>query len=170
MMAAPNGSKQHKGSNSGRFVPKRKFTGDNESVDGFTDVERKKRKANRRKQEMTRNGYQTSQTTRKECSVCQDAHRIELCGKFSHMTLDDRAQHCKEKGICFKCLLPGHIAKECPSGKRCGVCHGHHNTVLHGMNFAWPTGVSYAPAQRGYNQYGSGSVHSIHLSPFKIRI
>ncbi len=43
----------------------------------------------------------------------------------------DKIQFIKEKGICFGCLVQGHMSKTCNKHQICKVCSQKHPTVLH---------------------------------------
>src|SRR5262249_14199112 len=62
-----------------------------------------------------------------KCVFCKGAHWSENCMKYS--TLDERKA--QMKGQCFRCLKPGHVAKQCDSTKACHHCKQkwHHSAL-----------------------------------------
>ena len=62
--------------------------------------------------------------------VCKNRHDIEECPKFPKMTLPDRKNLMKDKGLCWGCLRWGHRSKECRK-KVCITCNGFHPSSLH---------------------------------------
>ena len=70
-------------------------------------------------------------TTTKNCPLCSESHRLYQCEKFKSMSVKDRRSKASELSVCFNCLIPGHITKNCNSDKRCLTCKLHHHTFLH---------------------------------------
>lgn len=56
------------------------------------------------------------------CSTCP-----QLKGKLHK----EKIGFLKENGICFGCLKPGHMSKDCDRRLSCKVCNQNHPTVLH---------------------------------------
>ena len=68
------------------------------------------------------------------CHYCaEDGHRLQECGNFGALTAEERHSSAMRLGLCFVCLQPGHMTKECPDKVRCqkAGCRGMHATVLH---------------------------------------
>lgn len=72
-----------------------------------------------------------SDTKSKLCVVCSLSHRIDECVNFKELPHDEKAKVVKTKGLCFKCLIPGHIVKSCSSKTVCTICKGRHHTLMH---------------------------------------
>ena len=51
---------------------------------------------------------------RTRCEACSEPHRIWRCEKFKQMEVKERRGLTIRKGLCNKCLVKGHIAKNCP--------------------------------------------------------
>ena len=62
---------------------------------------------------------------------CKEIHSTENCPSLKGMTLTERRKTLMTKGACFRCLLRGHVARNCSSGARCRVCGGRHSVLLH---------------------------------------
>ena len=80
-----------------------------------------------------KNRLQASQnykTTAENCPSCSEAHMIHACKKFAKMDIKDRSLVYSSK-LCFNCLCPGHVTKECNSKHTCKTCENNHNTLLH---------------------------------------
>ena len=58
----------------------------------------------------------------KNCIVCNHAHTPEECSKFQAMSYEERVELVKRKGLCFNCLTPHHMAKDCRRQKSCKEC------------------------------------------------
>ena len=69
----------------------------------------------------------TSATTTCEC--CDENHKIYQCQSFKALSVQDRAQLIRTKGICFNCLRPGHRSEQC-NGSTCKKCKWKHNSLL----------------------------------------
>jgi hypothetical protein len=67
----------------------------------------------------------------KNCIVCNHAHTPEECSKFQAMSYEERVELVKRKGLCFNCLTPHHMAKDCRRQKSCKECGRRHSTMLH---------------------------------------
>eukprot|EP00057_Strongylocentrotus_purpuratus_P001929 XP_003723498.1 PREDICTED: uncharacterized protein LOC100892237 [Strongylocentrotus purpuratus] len=67
------------------------------------------------------------------CTFCgtNSRHVIDECRKFEALTVEERSEQCKRKGLCFRCLKPKHLKKECKSKIKCDVCDRMHNTLMH---------------------------------------
>ncbi|XP_078384177.1 uncharacterized protein LOC144666660 [Oculina patagonica] len=68
------------------------------------------------------------------CQVCTKQHDVWKCGKFKGLTYEEKWKIVQSGGLCNKCLVKGHIAKECPKVnfkcQRPG-CGGSHHTLMH---------------------------------------
>ena len=67
------------------------------------------------------------------CSACNASHRLIYCGVFRAMSPRDRFQFCKDKRLCYNCLMPNHVATKCKSQYVCTVqgCGKRHSKFLH---------------------------------------
>ena len=54
---------------------------------------------------------------------------ILTCKKFKSMKVNERREHVQKLRLCFNCLRPGHMLKDCKS-RTCGVPR-RHNGLLH---------------------------------------
>ena len=59
-------------------------------------------------------------------------HTIWTCEKFKSMKVNERREYVQKFRLCFNCLRPGHISKDCKS-KTCSVpsCGRRHSRLLH---------------------------------------
>ena len=51
---------------------------------------------------------------RAACLVCSEQHEICKCSKFKGLAYEETCRIVWSGGFCNKCLLKGHISKECP--------------------------------------------------------
>lgn len=68
------------------------------------------------------------------CLVCSRPHDIWKCNKFKGFTYEEKRTVVQSCGLCNKCLVKGHIAKECPKVNfKCQSpgCGGNHHTLMH---------------------------------------
>lgn len=65
--------------------------------------------------------------------MCDKDHKLWKCDEFLKMSTLDRTKYVQNKGLCFNCLSPGHMARACKSEGRCRVngCGKCHHTLLH---------------------------------------
>jgi hypothetical protein len=57
--------------------------------------------------------FTTSDFEKGKCPQCSQDHKLGICEKFKTLSLNEKWKTVKQKGLCKKCLNPGHISKEC---------------------------------------------------------
>ena len=67
----------------------------------------------------------------KPCLYCQQSHALAACGKIKGQPHQDRVEFLKSKGLCFGCLIPGHLSKSCKRKLECKECGFKHPDILH---------------------------------------
>ena len=65
------------------------------------------------------------------CHLCSGPHLIDDCPKFLSLSLEERQETAKKKGLCFGCLRKGHLTKNCRNRAHCATCKRRHPTTLH---------------------------------------
>ena len=69
------------------------------------------------------------------CLYCGDGtkHPLLECRKFTALENRDKSDYCFKKGLCFGCVNPGHLKKNCPNKAwaKCKKCKRNHATILH---------------------------------------
>ena len=66
------------------------------------------------------------------CVACGlGKHALEKCREFLKTDEDSKRTLVRKQGLCFLCLIHGHIATDCPNEVTCSNCQGRHNTVFH---------------------------------------
>ena len=68
------------------------------------------------------------------CPICDDGeHSVPQCRKFLNMSPNDRLDVALKNQICFMCLTPGRITRECSNPVKCQErkCGQRHATMLH---------------------------------------
>lgn len=74
----------------------------------------------------------TSEKNTFSCMFCKKAgHSIHKCRKFIEEPVEDRVKHIKSEKLCFGCLKPGHLSKNCTKRMTCDTCSKRHPTCLH---------------------------------------
>lgn len=68
-----------------------------------------------------------------KCRVCfSKDHTLLLdCDKFKRLPVNERRRMARKLTVCFKCLQPGHGAKQCEKDITCSTCGALHNNILH---------------------------------------
>ena len=68
-----------------------------------------------------------------KCLLCDNKHKLFSCDKFRDMHPWERVRFAKDSKLCFNCLLPKHIAKNCKKTTLCSVpeCGKRHTKFLH---------------------------------------
>ena len=72
-------------------------------------------------------------TTDVHCPICDDGkHSVPQCRKFLNMSPNDQQDVALKNQICFMCLTPGHITRECFNPVKCQErkCGQRHATML----------------------------------------
>ena len=79
------------------------------------------------------NTQQKSQLSdsRNKCWQCQKEHLLEVCDQFQAMTVTERREFLKKKGLCYGCINRRHKIQQCYQRKQCETCQGLHPTLLH---------------------------------------
>ncbi|XP_051172241.1 uncharacterized protein LOC127288678 [Leptopilina boulardi] len=67
------------------------------------------------------------------CFNCKENHVLNNCSEFLKLSIDERKEFVKKKGLCYNCLRKNHFISECKSGN-CMKCHKRHHTLLHKDN------------------------------------
>ena len=68
------------------------------------------------------------------CLYCGELHLLLRCSELNKISQKEKIEFLKTKGICFGCLKPGHINKQCRGRLVCDECHLNHPTILHVHN------------------------------------
>lgn len=66
-----------------------------------------------------------------QCNVCREEHFTYVCPQINTATISDRIQKLKLNNLCFNCLHPNHSRQSCRNPRRCHICQGNHNTIIH---------------------------------------
>ncbi|XP_041471180.1 uncharacterized protein LOC121420582 [Lytechinus variegatus] len=91
------------------------------------------------KQKTTTSSFTTSaddnnnKTFKRKCYLCKAEHSLFGCDTFKKMTPAERLQFAKKAGVCFNCLVKGHMTKDCYLKRTCTVdgCGKKHTKFLH---------------------------------------
>ena len=65
------------------------------------------------------------------CPRCDASHKLEDCEIFRALDTATRRKFCKNQGLCYRCLSPGHMAARCASTIKCSECDTPHHPLLH---------------------------------------
>ena len=83
----------------------------------------------------TVNGRTFSTTTERQpitCHFCnKPGHGLNICRYYLSKPLADRVQYILSERLCFGCLTPGHLSKNCRNKMTCDTCHKPHPTCTH---------------------------------------
>lgn len=56
---------------------------------------------------------------------------MEQCKKLQRKLHKEKLEFLKNKGLCFSCLMGGHMSNACEEKKSCQICLATHPTLLH---------------------------------------
>ena len=78
------------------------------------------------------NAEESSKPKNFKCPFKDGQHSIWTCEKFKSMKVNERREHVQKLRLCFNCLKPGHMSKDCRS-RTCSVpsCGRRHDRLLH---------------------------------------
>lgn len=65
-----------------------------------------------------------------KCVLCYKNHGLKSCVTFLSLPVKERFRKATSKGLCFRCLEPGHRAEVCQKPP-CKHCQGRHHSLLH---------------------------------------
>jgi len=65
-----------------------------------------------------------------KCAYCKGEHQIYQCKAFQSLSVAERKNQIKLKGLCLNCLRLNHMAKDCVASN-CKICGKRHNSLLH---------------------------------------
>ena len=65
-----------------------------------------------------------------KCVVCYKNHGLKSCVTFLSLPVNERFRKAASKGLCFRCLEPGHRVEMCQKPP-CKHCQGRHHSLLH---------------------------------------
>ena len=95
-----------------------------------------KQKSSKNPKGGTASALQTSSdyTSKEGCVFCKrENHTSKSCWSAKRMKPEDRKQAAIDGKLCFKCLCPGHLSKQCSSV--CSICKkGHHKIFCQNTN------------------------------------
>ena len=76
---------------------------------------------------------QVSPVTTSPCIICHKSHKLIQCEKFHVMKPSDRIHLAKRHRLCFNCLAPNHIVRNCKRQSVCPVpnCGRKYSKFLH---------------------------------------
>jgi hypothetical protein len=69
-----------------------------------------------------------------ECPIClQEGHEVAECAGYLRQEPNERLQLAVQRQLCFVCLQPGHITRNCGRKEKCGAsgCGQMHAALLH---------------------------------------
>lgn len=71
------------------------------------------------------------------CLFCKRQHHsMNECRDFMRKQMPERKDFVRKEGLCFGCLRPGHMSKDCTKRCDCKKCSKKHPTSLHDDNWS----------------------------------
>lgn len=67
----------------------------------------------------------------KPCLFCERNHTLEECQKMINSPHKEKIDFLRKAGLCFGCLIRGHLSKECKKRMTCSICTLKHPSILH---------------------------------------
>jgi hypothetical protein len=88
------------------------------------------------------------------CAYCRAAnHKLEDCKIFKALPAVEAKKWIMDAYLCFRCLRPGHGARDCQVEVECSSCKRNHHTQMHDILTQFvPRRAGKAPLQ-GYAKY-----------------
>ena len=78
------------------------------------------------------NAEESSKPMNFDCPFKDGQHPVGTCENLKSMKVNERREQVQKLRLCFNCLSPGHMSKDCKS-RTCSVpnCGRRHNRLLH---------------------------------------
>lgn len=76
-------------------------------------------------------GTNMDKAFKRPCIFCQGDHTMEQCKKLQRKLHKEKPEFLKSKGLCFSCLIGGHMSNACEEKQSCQICSATHPTLLH---------------------------------------
>ncbi len=80
---------------------------------------------------LSSHAFTISKTKITSCCICKEDHTIEDCAQLKSKMHREKLDLLRHSGVCFGCLKPGHVSKNCTNCLTCNVCNSKHPTMLH---------------------------------------
>lgn len=75
------------------------------------------------------NDNASKKPTDKKCKMCDEIHFANQCKKFRGLPLKDRKSKVRELNLCYNCLSPFHLVRDCTASP-CNRCKTKHHHLL----------------------------------------
>ena len=75
------------------------------------------------------------------CWLCRESHTVSDCQTLKNISVPERRETVKRKGLCFNFLSNTHQISNCKSRVTCKIkgCGKSYNTILHNVSFKPPS-------------------------------
>ncbi|XP_065086854.1 uncharacterized protein LOC135708681 [Ochlerotatus camptorhynchus] len=101
------------------------------------------------------------------CVFCaKSPHQLYQCGKFLHVSSDDRLRFIRRHELCENCLKQ-HSGEPCQSGN-CRICNHPHHTRLHEALQPPASSTLVSSTATTTNSSGSSSMSQMLISPLSL--
>ena len=131
------------------------------------DVEKIKKQIHATSIELTdhTNNY-SRQKTSLSCPMCKGAHYLNKCNGFRGLSVSERTEFVKNRGLCLNCFHSGHVAKTCIYTWVCNLegCGEKHNRWLHPTTSTHPSTQLLNEPQRPHQETAITKTSNHHLS------
>ena len=97
----------------------------------------------------------------KTCCFCWKIHLAEKCFQLSG-SIQGKKEKLISTGLCFRCLLPGHIAKGC--SVVCRKCNDRHHEIICGPPAVGPTSAGVSNVSSPPPSNGNVNASATHSS------
>ena len=64
------------------------------------------------------------------CAFCKEIHDTAECKRLSDLPSEEKQRFVIRNGLCFGCLVKGHMSAKCLQRKKCKIFDGRHPTSL----------------------------------------
>ena len=82
--------------------------------------------------------FQSYHMAEQECPTCEAKEHVRLfkCSKFQVLGANERMDEVTKLRLCYNCLQPGHMTRDCNSKSKCRECQRPHQMMLHAASSA----------------------------------
>ena len=99
------------------------------------------------------------------CLQCSQSHETSECPQLGDQKREDKIKFIYTNRLCYGCLRPHHLVKNCRERKTCQKCNGIHPTVLHQDQ----TNINVSPVVTSGHLSSSGGA-KLHVVPVRVSL
>ncbi|XP_052801803.1 uncharacterized protein LOC128232343 [Mya arenaria] len=108
---------------------------------------------------------QIEERPQEKCPIHKTKHSLRVCNAFKAMNQENKKQLLKENQLCFRCLSPSHMYKNCNSNVKCEECGSDRHCMV--MHFTYKPRESHGGEETKKHVVASKSTRVCENAEFK---